>query len=664
MKRCSMKDSRFFFILTLTLLLTTINCSGQQLSADPSILTVEKNNLNISINSGDSYKGLGSSNLPENIEIEKIFSDASGNIYLATFDSGLWRLKKNSTSWESLKSRELLRRTYEGQGTTYREISALAVNPSDENEITIATRHTIYHSTDSGSSWKELRLDGFDTKGHVTALGYYKKNIVIGTSANGIYIQQNNSAKKISGGLDCEPYSATFNFYDEIAAFSVDNSTGTLYAASAFTGKLYQYNPSEKKWEKIYCDSNKDKLLRTYDLCAANNEVYLGTGAGIKVVKVDKKNNVTQFTQYKIPAKIDSFFLQDYPRKGISLFSKTERNDRLSADSQKGANKKAIYLNIYQATKQIPKSLAIYKKAGINAVVIDMKDDAGNIYFPSNNSDARRIGAIKKPLPVSKIISDLHADGFYAIARFVVFKDSKLFNADNFRYAIKDSRDNGPWRGNNREFWVDPFSSFVRDYNIALAVELAALGFDEIQFDYIRFPTDGPTNFCRFSHAADATTYRSEILYDFLSRANNAIAIPLATDVYGFCGWFRLGNSLGQDMNDFAHAVDIISPMEYPSHYGSRFYKKYTPAELPYYIVYHNGLHAQWLTGNRVILRPYLQSFKLLSPTWGPEYINVQINGAKLSGNNGFIFWNAGGDYSMLLKALTSDKQKKEIVKK
>jgi hypothetical protein len=128
--------------------------------------------------------------------------------------------------------------------------------------------------------------------------------------------------------------------------------------------------------------------------------------------------------------------------------------------------------------------LDIVERNGFNAVVIDVKDDHGIINAPIESKTAKELGAVRNT-NIKDIIRQLHAKGIYVIARNVTFKDKKMYEAYNSKYAIWDKFSNKPWVGLPREKWCDPYSKFVRDYNIEIARETAKLGFDEIQFDYI-----------------------------------------------------------------------------------------------------------------------------------------------------------------------------------
>ena len=237
---------------------------------------------------------------------------------------------------------------------------------------------------------------------------------------------------------------------------------------------------------------------------------------------------------------------------------------------------------------------------------------------------------------------------------FVVFNDIKLFKNKNGRFGIKSRITGKPWQGTEKEYWVDPSLKDVQSYNIDIGCELEKLGFDEIQFDYIRFPSDGDTGRCDFSLMKKNDFYKSEIIEDFLSQSGKKIGIPISADIYGFNAWYRFGNTIGQDMEEMSFLVDTICPMVYPSHFGNHFLYDKDPAHRTYRIIYESCRRGSLYTENRSDIRPYLQAFRLMSPDWGTGYITDQIHGAEDGGAAGYTFWHAAGEYNIVEKAISS----------
>ena len=246
-----------------------------------------------------------------------------------------------------------------------------------------------------------------------------------------------------------------------------------------------------------------------------------------------------------------------------------------------------------------------------------------DLHFTTDNEIARGAGAVRKPVDVRTLTASLRREGIHSIARVVVFKDPNLFRYDGNRHAIWNARTSAPWRGAEGEYWVDPHSRLVQDYTISISRELAALGFDEIQFDYIRFPSDGPTHLCRYRHRRFEDGFKSEVIGDFLERAKRAIPVPLSVDIYGFNAMYRFGNWIGQDAEVIASIVDAVCPMVYPSHFGGRYYRRFQVTST------RTGSFWTAASGPRYHRRgrsdpPYLQAFKMLSPhgvrgTYGPD---------------------------------------------
>ena len=243
-------------------------------------------------------------------------------------------------------------------------------------------------------------------------------------------------------------------------------------------------------------------------------------------------------------------------------------------EKSKSGNKQALYVSWGMIDKNFDGFLDIVLRNKFNAVVIDVKDDHGMINAPVDSRTARELGAIKKT-NIKEVIKKLHENKIYVIARNVTFKDKKLYEAFGGKYAIWDKVSNRPWVGLPREKWCDPYSKFVRDYNIEIARETAKLGFDEIQFDYIRFPTDGPVKRYLYRYREKDDTFKSEIMGDFLQQARKEAGVPVSIDIYGFNAWYRFGNLIGQDIQFLSRFVDAIYPMVYPSHFGAAFYRRF-----------------------------------------------------------------------------------------
>lgn len=317
------------------------------------------------------------------------------------------------------------------------------------------------------------------------------------------------------------------------------------------------------------------------------------------------------------------------------------------------------------------------------AVVIDFKDDNGRIVYDSALDIHRQVGAVRPVFNAREVIDTVQGEGLYLIARLVVFKDEMLYRYQNNRYALWDRRRNAPWgifrefpveNGDGEtetrqvEYWVDPFSEFVWDYNIAIARELQELGVDEIQFDYIRTPAEGRTGDIVYRFRDDSPAHRESpqfadsrvaALTTFLRRARQELTVPVSVDVFGFNGWYRM-SYLGQDIAALAQYVDVVSPMLYPSHFPRQFRGDLPYLEWAEYLYREGTARGRRITGDTVLIRPYIQAFliggelRFEEPVY-TEYLKRQIRGSLDAGASGFTLWNFSGRYYMVSRGLWFD---------
>jgi len=509
-------------------------------------------------------------------------------------------------------------------------------------------------SNNNGIKWQKLRIKGYNKKDYITALALSGKKIVIGTSYNGIYLLKNKKYRKIKKGLPGEPYSKNISFTEEISKIYIDKKNN-IFVGLAFGKGLYFLKNNKRKFKKIKLGEKNNIEKNRFNIISIlekNKKIFFSTNDSIYEINKKYKNIKKIFSIKSKTKTYYSFYRYN------NLFFKI-KNKYVKRKNPK--NKiKAIYLSIPAIKRNLKYYIKKIKKTEINAIVIDMKDDYGNILYNSKIKEAQKIKSIRNSINIKKLLKKLKDNKIYSIARIVTFKDKNLFKAYNYKYSIKNKRTNKPWRGNKHEYWVDPYSTFVQYYNIKIAKELELLGFDEIQFDYIRFPSDGNLSLCKYTFNKYKNSYKSEILTDFLLKAKQNIKIPISVDIYGFNAWYNFGNRIGQDIEEFSKVVDIICPMLYPSHFGNRFFRKGLRKERSYKIILESGIRSNKLIyiNSKTKIRPYLQAFKLFAPTFGKNYILNQIKGSKDGKMNGYIFWNARGKYNVLFKS-TINKQKK-----
>ena len=301
---------------------------------------------------------------------------------------------------------------------------------------------------------------------------------------------------------------------------------------------------------------------------------------------------------------------------------------------------KAIYLTGWSAgTKsKLESTITNIKENGFNAVVIDIKDEAGRLSYKSTVQTAIDIGASQNMISdINSVINLLNENDIYVIGRIVTFKDP-LYAKKVQDIAYKKA-DETLWQDSAGNYWPNPYNTSSWDYPIALAKEAAELGFDEIQFDYVRFPSsEGKTKQIAFDFDSDTKT-KSQVINSFLEKVMTELEeykIVVSADVFGIITK-RQGDfeNIGQDFAAIAQIVDVICPMVYPSHYAPGEYKLANPDKSPYNTVYYSvkdGLKRYEEIENpdakKAVIRPYLQDF---TASWlgRGKYLNYSTNQVK-----------------------------------
>ena len=291
---------------------------------------------------------------------------------------------------------------------------------------------------------------------------------------------------------------------------------------------------------------------------------------------------------------------------------------------------KGVYLTASAATnpKKIAEIISLIKTTELNAVVIDIKDYTGKIFL----RDA------------SAFIQKLHDNDIYVIARQTVFQDPALALRKP-DWAIK-TKNGKIWKDNLGLSWVDPTKREVWDYNIGITKEAIGLGFDEINFDYVRFPTDGDLRNVVF---ASSTTKQKTMaaFYNYLSDELHDEPAWISVDFFGFVMERHDGVGIGQRLVDAVDVVDYISPMMYPSHYPKGYLGLENPAEHPGAVIAYGMKQGigYFTSTTRAQVRPWLQAFHL-GARYDAVKIRAQIDAVERYPNAGWLLWNASARYT------------------
>ena len=221
--------------------------------------------------------------------------------------------------------------------------------------------------------------------------------------------------------------------------------------------------------------------------------------------------------------------------------------------------------------------LDLADNTGVNAFVVDTKAEGGTIYHDTDVALAHEIGAVQSFYDLDRVLQDMDDHGLYKITRIVTFQDNFLAKARP-EIAARDVTTGDPWRNSNGIRWLDPTDRSSWDYPLDLAEEACRRGFDEIQFDYIRFPSDGDISTLEFDeltaenyYSKESQQFRIETIAAFLTEAHgrlNPMGCAVAADIFAITLESSSDEGIGQSPREFSNVVDVLSPMIYTYTYG------------------------------------------------------------------------------------------------
>ncbi len=302
----------------------------------------------------------------------------------------------------------------------------------------------------------------------------------------------------------------------------------------------------------------------------------------------------------------------------------------------------------------------------VNSIVIDMKDYTGRVSFETQSSYVQSVGSSRNLIPdIRDFLQELHSKGVYAIARIAVFQDP-YFVAHHPEVAVK-TKEGAVWRDRKGIPWVDPSDKEYWNYTVALALEAERAGFDEVNFDYIRFPSDGNMIDIAYENAGTSTTH-AEVIRDFFAylrknlddgfsrpRAETSdltyvpTPIPLSVDLFGMTTVNTDDLNIGQVLENAMPYFDYVAPMVYPSHYPPTYKGFENPADHPYEII----RDAMAVASRRFIaasstpakLRPWLQDFNL-GAVYDAAMVRKEMQAVYDSGLTSWMSWDAANRYT------------------
>ena len=433
------------------------------------------------------------------------------------------------------------------------------------------------------------------------------------------------------------------------------------------------YNRIKKK-RKFYGRREKnDKFSKkTISFFILLFAMMVGTGVTLVVMYQEKqKEQKQELIQYPLLSKpieemVQSSFYGPYgmwvsqPVKEEILQPEATKETWMAdfVDKRTAIKAKGIYVTASKANKSIDDLIQLVDETELNAMVIDIKDDNGNITYKMNSKTTVEINAARNYIQdLEGLIKRLKEKDIYLIARVVAFKDPVLAEAKPELALWK--KDGSIFRDKDHLAWVNPYKKEVWDYLVEVASECAYLGFDEVNFDYIRFSTDSGMSQVDFGQEAETKT-KIETVTEFVKYACEhlkPLGIFVSADVYGAIISSSIDAKIvGQSYVEMSKYLDYICPMIYPSHYGDGYYGIDYPDTQPYELIYgaleaSRTALAQIEEGeHRATVRPWLQDF---TASWlkhyiryGPQEVREQIEAVYDSNYDEWLLWNGAMNYT------------------
>lgn len=319
----------------------------------------------------------------------------------------------------------------------------------------------------------------------------------------------------------------------------------------------------------------------------------------------------------------------------------------LPAAIQAPAVFRGVYLNESAAgsAARTAQVLDLARSGAANAVVMDIKDWSGNVSYRSILPRVKLYHAGHPTIrDLAGLLRRFHAAGLYCIGRMEVFQDPRLAEARP-DLAVQDAR-GGLWQDHQGLKWIDPSAREAWDYNLAIAHEALARGFDEINFDYIRFPSGGELSRMRFP-ITPAGFPKHRVIGEFFQYVRRAMgSAVISADLFGLATVNRDDLGIGQIIEQAYAVFDYVCPMTYPSLYARGFHGFDRPSRHPYQVVHYSLTRAQrrLKPHYRARLRPWVQAFRYL-----PEQVHAQeqaIQDALGPQFHGYTLWNPAGRYT------------------
>jgi hypothetical protein len=306
---------------------------------------------------------------------------------------------------------------------------------------------------------------------------------------------------------------------------------------------------------------------------------------------------------------------------------------------------------VFEAPGRLEEMLALIDRTEANAMVIDVKETDGRLYYATDLETAAEVGAIRETpvFDLEELLPMLEERGIYTIARMVVMKDNTSAAARP-ELAVRNSATGEPWRDNIGGAWLDPSAPGVAEYIASIAGDLADKGFDEVQLDYIRFYSDGDFNVAD-TNLPNTQSFRLPAIQRVLRVVSSELETTrafLGADVFPISFIVPDDQGIGQRPEVIMPYVDYFCPMVYPSHYGEGVFGHAVPNTAPYDVIDKTlEIMNEQKRGLPVVIRPWIQDFGYGSfPPYTADQVRAEMAAAADNDARGWMIWNARATFT------------------
>ena len=313
---------------------------------------------------------------------------------------------------------------------------------------------------------------------------------------------------------------------------------------------------------------------------------------------------------------------------------------------------KAIYMTACVAATPSwrEKLLKMADDTEINSIVVDIKDYTGTISFEPDNAVLKEnSGTGCRVKDMRQFIEEAHRRGIYVIGRITVFQDP-YYTKTHPELAVRSLSTGGIWKDHKGLSFIDVGAREYWDYIIALSKDSYDAGFDELNFDYIRFPSDG--NMKDVNYTWSGTTTKSVMLGNFFSYLRENLSQTgaiLSADLFGMTTTNTDDLNIGQVLENTLPYFDYVAPMVYPSHYPPNFNGWKNPNQYVYEVVNFSMSkaveRALAASTTPLKLRPWLQDFDY-GGNYGEAEVRAQIKATYDAGLTSWMIWDPGNKYT------------------